>query len=197
MIKDLRELNYYDDKLQDGINISNDFNSDYNRFIIIDEELYLDNTGKHHYELIEDATGEEINLDEQPFKDGDITYGTYIGNIALIEHLGNDEDINILYNDGDFEKVYLVNSDWTKLTRKANFGDDISTLNPEFIGYNGSERNFSNMMYNTPMGLLIPDYQDTFDNNSLLKKQYGPSINRTWEFENMRDNAEWLMQDTR
>ena len=83
-----------------------------------------------------------------------------------------------------------------ELKKQANYGD----LATDFVGDfctvdNGSQANFSNYMYYAPLGLHFPDFQNNYINRK--DRTYGPSISRIWEFEELRDNPEWLMQDTR
>jgi hypothetical protein len=44
-----------------------------------------------------------------------------------------------------------------------------------------------------PVPILVRDIQDKIDNN-LDGIQYGPSISREFEFEELSDNAEWSLQ---
>ena len=53
--------------------------------------------------------------------------------------------------------------------------------------------NPSNYMYNMPLGLVFPDFQNNYNNKK--NKVYGPNIDRKWKFIEPNDHAEWLMHD--
>ena len=75
----------------------------------------------------------------------------------------------------------------------ANYGDPANNYIGDFFTIdNGSMTNFSNYMYQTPMGLLFPDFQNNYINRK--DRIYGPNIDRTWKFIEPIDNAEWLMK---
>ena len=45
-----------------------------------------------------------------------------------------------------------------------------------------------------PAPILVKDFQDKIDNTNLDGIKYGPSIDRSFDFEKSYDNAEWMLQ---
>lgn len=70
----------------------------------------------------------------------------------------------------------------------TNYTGDFFTVD------NGSSTNFSSYMYQTPLGLLFPNFQNNYINSK--QKTFGPNIDRTWKFMELNDHPEWLMRDT-
>ena len=45
-----------------------------------------------------------------------------------------------------------------------------------------------------PALILVKDFQDKIDNTNLDGIKYGPSIDRSFDFEKSYDNVEWMLQ---
>lgn len=92
----------------------------------------------------------------------------------------------------DHRKAYWFD-DHSRLGKRCEA--DVGMIPDEYIFIDGgSERNFSQWMYNQPSWLKFPDLQDKVENNHVTKTQYGPTIERTWLYDEPIDNPEWMLR---
>lgn len=100
---------------------------------------------------------------------------------------------SILLNKLNIKKVYVLPR--KQLIKSANYGDWLTNYTGDFFTVdNGSMTNPSNYMYEMPLGLKFPDFQNNYINTK--NRKFGPEIDRTWEFIEPNDHPEWLMRDT-
>lgn len=92
------------------------------------------------------------------------------------------------------KKIYLlpISQHLYKKCKVAIPGD----FYDEVIGLDGSERNFSNWGNFGQIRWIVPDLQDKIENDPITKQKYGPSIQRTWLFEQPCSHAEWMLRDS-
>ena len=104
--------------------------------------------------------------------------------------------LNFLIEQLQTEKIYISikPKKLAKLLKTANYGDWLNNYTGDFFTIdNGSMTNFSNYMYQSPLGLLFPDFQNNYINRK--DRIYGPNIDRKWKFIEPNDHPEWLMRD--
>ena len=103
--------------------------------------------------------------------------------------------LDILMQELQTQKIYISAKPkkLAKLLKTANYGDWLSNYTGDFFTIdNGSMTNPSSYMYQSPLGLLFPDFQNNYINRK--DRVYGPNIDRTWKFIEPNDHAEWLMR---
>jgi len=126
------------------------------------------------------------------FNDKGFAYGNIYKESILIDYF--DINIDLVLDKLPKKKVYIKSKGLEKI---ADFDDLGNSGTADLILWNGPMSNFSSYMYYASLGFSVPNFQDTFENDSIIKRQYGPTYDRRWQFDKPVDNPEWLMQDTR
>lgn len=163
------------------------------RFVINDDMFIFDQSAQLSFEKICDYIINELN---KPLSK--TIYSGYIDkSVVLIDINSQNCDnygVNMINQQLNPKKIYLLPKSCNLYRRcKVAIPGDFYE---EIIGLDGSEKNFSNWGNRGQMRIIIPNLQDKIENDPITGQKYGPSINRTWTFEEPISHAEWAIRDS-